>query len=147
MRIWSLHPKYLDAKGLVALWRETLLARNVLENKTKGYRYHPQLKRFKESDYPLDAINYYLTVIYDEAVSRNYNFNQNKIGRSITNSKIPVTKGQVQYEFDHLLGKLKTRDHERYSLFSKIEEPDLHSLFFKVEGTPESWERIIENKD
>ena len=31
MRIWSLHPKYLDAKGVVALWRETLLAKNVLE--------------------------------------------------------------------------------------------------------------------
>jgi hypothetical protein len=29
-RIWSLHPKYLDARGLVALWREGLLAQAVL---------------------------------------------------------------------------------------------------------------------
>jgi hypothetical protein len=33
MRIWSLHPKYLDSKGLVALWRESLLAKNVLRDK------------------------------------------------------------------------------------------------------------------
>jgi len=25
MRLWTLHPKYLDARGLVALWREGLL--------------------------------------------------------------------------------------------------------------------------
>ncbi|HEU5178767.1 MAG TPA: pyrimidine dimer DNA glycosylase/endonuclease V, partial [Burkholderiales bacterium] len=30
MRLWSLHPKYLDARGLVALWREALLAQAVL---------------------------------------------------------------------------------------------------------------------
>jgi carboxyl-terminal processing protease len=29
MRLWSLHPKYLDAQGLVALWREALLAKAV----------------------------------------------------------------------------------------------------------------------
>lgn len=37
MRIWSLHPSYLDAKGLVALWRETLLAQKVLLGATVGY--------------------------------------------------------------------------------------------------------------
>nr|WP_243687290.1 pyrimidine dimer DNA glycosylase/endonuclease V [Methanobacterium formicicum] len=47
MRLWSLHPKYLDVKGLVALWREGLLARAVLKGKTKGYTNHPQLIRFK----------------------------------------------------------------------------------------------------
>ncbi|WP_368086417.1 pyrimidine dimer DNA glycosylase/endonuclease V [Nitrosomonas sp. Nm34] len=26
MRLWSIHPKYLDAKGLLALWREGLQA-------------------------------------------------------------------------------------------------------------------------
>jgi len=46
MRIWSLHPKYLDTKGLVALWRDALLARHVLQGKTTGYKNHPQLNRF-----------------------------------------------------------------------------------------------------
>jgi len=74
MRIWSIHPKYLDPKGFVALWREALLAKNVLEGKTVGYRNHPQLERFKNSKNPLDAINQYLSNIYDESVDRHFNF-------------------------------------------------------------------------
>jgi hypothetical protein len=31
MRLWSLHPRYLDAKGLQAVWREGLLAKKVLQ--------------------------------------------------------------------------------------------------------------------
>lgn len=46
MRIWSVHPSLLDAKGLVACWRETLLAQKVLQGLTKGYKNHPQLDRF-----------------------------------------------------------------------------------------------------
>ncbi|MGH2666461.1 pyrimidine dimer DNA glycosylase/endonuclease V [Flavobacterium sp.] len=70
MRIWSLHPKYLDTKALVALWRETLLAKHVLEGKTKGYKNHPQLNRFKEAKYPIDSINQYLSEVYFEAVNK-----------------------------------------------------------------------------
>jgi len=70
MRIWSLHPKYLDTKGLVALWRETLLAQHVLEGKTKGYKNHPQLDRFKRSKKPIEVINQYLAGVYAEALTR-----------------------------------------------------------------------------
>jgi hypothetical protein len=48
MRLWSLHPKYLDRAGLLAVWREGLLAQQVLMGNTKGYKNHPQLNRFKE---------------------------------------------------------------------------------------------------
>jgi len=80
MRLWSIHPKYLDTKGLVAVWREALLAKNVLKNKTKSYKNHPQLKRFKNK--PITIINSYLKTIYDEAKNRNYNFNKNKVGKT-----------------------------------------------------------------
>lgn len=30
MRLWSIHPCYLDSKGLIALWRESLLAQACL---------------------------------------------------------------------------------------------------------------------
>jgi len=70
MRIWSLHPKYLDSKGLVALWRETLLAKHVLEGKTKGYKNHPQLNRFKAMKKPVEVINQYLSEIFIEAINR-----------------------------------------------------------------------------
>ncbi|MFO7790471.1 MAG: pyrimidine dimer DNA glycosylase/endonuclease V, partial [Bacteroidales bacterium] len=78
MRIWSLHPQYLDAKGLVALWRETLLAKHVLEGITKGYKHHPQLMRFRQVEKPADAIHYYLEIVWEEAGKRNYNFDKNK---------------------------------------------------------------------
>jgi hypothetical protein len=68
MRIWSLHPEYLDTKGLVSLWRETLLAKKVLEGKTEGYKNHPQLIRFKKSDNPLKHINQYLMKVNSEPI-------------------------------------------------------------------------------
>jgi hypothetical protein len=83
MRIWSLHPKYLDSKGLVALWRETLLAKNVLEENTKGYTNHPQLIRFKSSQNPLAYINLYLSTIFEEASLREYNFDKSKFNNNL----------------------------------------------------------------
>jgi hypothetical protein len=140
MRIWSIHPKYLDSKGLVALWRETLLARNVLQNKTKGYKNHPQLLRFRISENPVDVINFYLTVVYKEALARKYSFDKDKIGNVTGVFKIPVTRGQVEYEFEHLLRKLKTRDSEKYLKISGITEPVTHPLFIVIEGEAEKWE-------
>ena len=97
MRIWSLHPKYLDVKGLVALWRETLLAKHVLEGKTKGYRNHPQLDRFKKSKSPLNAINQYLSEVYKEATNRGYNFDVTKFNPVEKPLKMTVTAGQLNY--------------------------------------------------
>ena len=79
MRLWSLHPRYLDTKGLLAVWREGLLAQKVLKGQTKGYTHHPQLKRFKECKAPLRAIASYLHVICDEADTRGYAFQRNKL--------------------------------------------------------------------
>ena len=102
MRLWSLHPKYLDSKGLVALWREALLARAVLQGETEGYKNHPQLIRFKNHENPLAAINTYILNIYIESVKRFYNFNRNKIGSKFTELEINVTHKQIIYEFKHL---------------------------------------------
>ena len=48
MRLWSVHPLHLDRQGLTACWREALLAQAVLAGRTRGYRAHPQLERFRE---------------------------------------------------------------------------------------------------
>ena len=142
MRIWSLHPKYLDSKGLVALWRETLLAKKVLEGKTKGYKNHPQLTRFREMKNPLNTINKYLEQIDKEAESRGYNFDSSKIQKNRSSKKIKVTTGQVKYEFGHLLNKLKKRDPERYKLFKNAKQVQLHPLFLRKKGGVEKWEKI-----
>jgi hypothetical protein len=142
MRIWSLHPKYLDAKGLVALWRETLLAQYVLEGKTKGYKNHPQLIRFKNSTAPVDAINHYLGFIYKEAVERGYNFDVKKFDATAKKIKLNVTQGQMDYEAAHLLRKLKTRDPALYKKIKAIGFFEPHPMFKVKEGDIEAWEII-----
>lgn len=133
---------YLDAKGLVALWRETLLAKHVLEGKTKGYRHHPQLNRFKDSGKPISSIQFYLKEIHKEALKRNYNFDQSKFSSRSAPSKIRVTQGQLEYEFEHLLSKLKTREPSRYKELKNAELIIPHPLFRVVKGDIESWEAI-----
>ena len=120
MRIWSLHPKYLDAKGIVALWRETLLAKHVLLNKTIGYKNHPQLKRFKKLKNPVDAINQYLDFIFKESLQRGYHFDSKKISKSFRKTKIKVSSGQLEYEAGHLLKKLKSRAPNLFKKFEKL---------------------------
>ena len=142
MRIWSLHPKYLDSKGIVALWRETLLAKNVLEGKTKGYKNHPQLNRFKKLKNPLNAINYYLSEVYNEALKRGYNFNKEKFDSKFSIISLTVTNGQIEYEKEHLLRKLKTRDPERFKTTNKLMEFEPHPMFKIVNGEIEPWEII-----
>ena len=142
MRLWSLHPEYLDAKGLVALWRETLLAQNVLLGNTIGYKNHPQLIRFKETRNPQGAIATYLRHIADEADKRGYNFNRDKIINRRFTGSITVTSGQINYELQHLLGKLKVRDPQRYKQYRNVKKIKLHPLFKKVRGKIADWEII-----
>jgi len=140
MRIWSLHPKYLDSKGLVALWRETLLAKHVLEGKTKGYRNHPQLERFKKAQKPVECINQYLTTVYEESVKRGYNFNRDKINWDYKPDTLIVTSGQMRYEANHLLNKLKIRDNNKHRMLVGITTFIPNPLFKVIEGEVEEWE-------
>jgi len=141
MRLWSLHPKYLDVKGLVGLWREGLLARAVLKGETKGYVNHPQLERFKKQSDPVSAIDTYLFYIYEEARNRGYNFHKNKIGTKMIDYQIKVTDGQIDYELDHLKSKLKLRDFKKYIEIVKIESAIPNPIFKVVKGKVEGWER------
>ena len=142
MRIWSIHPKYLDTKGLVALWRETMLAKNVLEEKTKGYKNHPQLIRFKNSANPLQGINQYLAAIYKESQTRGYHFNKDKLKIYNEPVTLTVTRRQIEYETQHLLKKLKTRDMVSYHrlLNETIIVP--HHIFKIIDGEIEVWEIV-----
>ncbi len=142
MRIWSLHPKYLDAKGLVAVWRETLLAKHVLLGKTRGYKNHPQLARFKKLKNPVAAIDQYLDCILAEAISRNYKFDAGKVSAGFRRIKMNLTKGQLAYEASHLLKKLKSRDRERFSRFKTVKVFETHPMFRIVKGEVEEWEIV-----
>lgn len=141
MRIWTLHPKYLDAKGVVALWREALLARAVLHGETVGYQHHPQLIRFRAHPAPHAAINTYLSGVLIEAQTRGYSFNALKVTPDLTQIPIECSEGQLQYEWEHLLNKLKVRDPALFERWREITAPDPHPLFCIVPGPIESWER------
>ena len=144
MRIWSLHPRYLDGKGLVALWRETLLAKKVLEGKTIGYKNHPQLNRFKSYSKPVDAINFYLKAVFEEAGKRNYKFDNSKFKIIKSEIKLTLNTGQLNYEFNHLLKKLNDRDILIFNKFKDVKKIDCHPLFEVVDGEVEDWEVIYE---
>ena len=142
MRLWTVHPRYLDTKGLLALWREGLLAQAVLRNATSGYRNHPQLKRFKASPDPSAAIAAYLRVVYGDAVRRGYKFSEEKIGPAGFDGRIACTRGQLLYEWGHLKNKLRVRDAARHGELEGIAEPEAHPLFELVEGDVEDWEVV-----
>jgi hypothetical protein len=142
MRLWSLHPKYLDPQGLVALWREALLARAVLRGETKGYKHHPQLVRFAAHASPRAAINAYLKAVYDEAVARGYDFDKRKIGPRRSAERMTVARGQIEYEWRHLLGKLSVRRPALFAKWRDVAEPATHPLFRVRPGPVAEWERV-----
>lgn len=141
MRLWSLHPSQLDRAALVAGWREALLAQAVLDGRTRGYRSHPQLERFRAYDEPLVAIGSYLTAIADEADARGYRFDRTRIlTPGAEHGIIAVTDGQLAYEWEHLGNKLTERspgDVQRWATSS----PRPHPLFAVVPGAIAAWER------
>jgi len=142
MRLWSLHPKYLDSKGLVALWREGLLAQAVLAGETRGYQHHPQLVRFRESPTPENDISIYLKAVCAEAVHRAYHFDETKIRSCKNLTTITVTIGQLNYEWSHLQQKLHARSPNWLEPFRLIDLPDPHPLFRVIDGGIASWEVI-----
>lgn len=143
MRLWSLHPRYLDAQGLVALWREALLAQKVLAGETRGYRHHPQLARFRARRDALGAIGAYLAGVQAEAARRGYAFDAGKIRRVSRRARLTVTRGQLDYELAHLRAKLKVRDAEAYARIADLQRPAAHPLFEVVAGGVEEWERVL----
>lgn len=142
MRLWSIHPQYLDAKGLVAAWREGLLAQAVLAGETRGYKNHPQLVRFKNTKRPETCIAAYLQAIFSEASSRGYRFNGQKIGNCASVESLLVTTGQLQHEWSHFTSKLELRAPCWLSQLDTVTIPEAHPLFQIVRGPVAEWEVV-----
>lgn len=142
MRLWSLHPNYLDRQGLLGVWREALLAQKVLQGGTRGYTRHPQLIRFRSHPQPLVAIGAYLQVIAREGQQRGYRLDASKIASPGPSVPIPVTAGQMDFERRHLLQKLEQRDPPRWQSLATIDIFEPHPLFVVIPGEIEPWERV-----
>lgn len=146
MRLWSIHPRYLDTKGLVALWREALLAKRVLLGEVKGYRHHPQLERFRNHPYPKKAIASYLAAVWSESKQRGHNFDKRKIGEIGSTRRIAVTRGQLRHEFERLLSKLHSRDPARFEILVSTTRIESHPMFEVRPGQIEEWEKSTTSK-
>ena len=140
MRLWTLHPRYLDPQGLVAVWREGLLAQRVLQGRTRGYRHHPQLERFRACPDPLTAIAAYLRAVHAEASARGYSFNASLVSTSQQHPQIAATEGQLRFEATHLRAKLAKRSPELAGRIPRGPRP--HPLFRVIPGPLEPWERL-----
>lgn len=179
MRLWSIDFQYLDRKNLVALWREGLGAMKALDKlaigEKYGYQNHPQLDRFKKCKNYRSAIRVYLTGVYIEANKRGYNFDISKtmltsesliidFKELLSNKEdnvIELTKGQLNYEFDLLKGKLKDRSERdrkkrlekgieketdseiKYNEIKNIREARSECFFKLIDGDIENWEKNI----
>jgi hypothetical protein len=142
VRLWTLHPGYLDARGLVAAWRESLLAQRVLEGRTRGYRHHPQLVRFRAAGEPLAAIAAYLGALADEADARGYRFDRTRIAASVGRVlAIEETEGQLRFEAGHLAAKLARRSPGDLPRLAADPVPRAHPLFRIVPGPVREWEK------
>jgi hypothetical protein len=143
MRLWTVHPSYLDAKGLTAAWREALLAQKVLAGGTRGYRNHPQLARFREQARPLHSMAAFLRALAVEAERRGYRFDAGKILPSGPVRRIAETNGQLLYEWRHLRSKLRVRAPLLHRRFAGISRPEPHPLFRIVPGGVRDWEKRV----
>lgn len=153
MRLWSVHPRYLDRQGLTAAWREGLLAQKVLTGTTRGYRNHPQLRRFRVSDleplgepsYPGTPIVTYLHTLVDEAEARGYTFDRSKVlGPPDLSLRLDVTDGQVAHEWQHLRAKLVVRSPEVAQRWAEVSIPSVNPLFVVVPGPVADWEVVTD---
>jgi hypothetical protein len=141
MRLWTVHPRYLDARGLVALWREGLLAQHVLRGRTVGYRHHPQLERFRAHRTPVRCIASYLRAVHAESLERGYAFDRGKLAATSSGLRITETRGQLLYEWEHLKRKLRRRAPKLYRQVRHVEIPEAHPMFRIVAGGVRDWER------
>lgn len=119
------------------------MAKRVLEGRLTGYAKHPQLLRFKRHKRPLALINAYMYQVYLEAERRGYHFDLSKIEPLVLRERVPVTRGQLEFEFLHLLRKLRRRDKKRFGELKNLPLSSIepNPVFKPTEGGVEEWER------
>jgi hypothetical protein len=144
MRLWSIHPKYLDASRLNAQWREALLCKACLEDKTVGYLNHPQYLRVKNHPHPHDFINKFLYSIWEEGFNRGYKYDDTKFAICLDFEPMEVTEDQIEYEFEHLQKKLGEFDEQYVSNEQDFNEEGilLNDCFLLIPGPIMNFEKV-----
>lgn len=118
------------------------MAQAVLRGKTRGYRNHPQLERFRMHRFPQKAIAFYLWSIYEESCRRGYCFDEVKILEAKSRTAIRETEGQLEYEWRLLKSRVKERSPSTYINIADIDSPRAHPIFRIVPGSVNDWEKV-----
>ena len=131
MNLWSFHPKYLDEKGLRAVWQDALFAQNVLSGRIKDHRkYYPQLMKFNNYFEPLAAIGAYLGFIYDDGVERGIIFQEHKImHRSKRENIFQVDRERLEDEFEQYKRKMQTVSMLQTAKLRQVSKVEPHPIF------------------
>jgi hypothetical protein len=141
VRLWSIHPCYLDPPGLGGLWREALLAQRVVEGRTAAYRHHPQARRVLDQADPWGAIHDYLLGVWEEGRRRGYHYDRSRISEHSGGHLMEVPRGQIEYELALLRYKLAERNRDFLSRLPTFERTLSHPSIRIVEGGIAPWER------
>ena len=90
---------------------------------------------------PRAAICAYLGGVVEEALRRGYAFDSRKAGPQREVAPITVTRGQLDYEWQHLLRKLAKRSPSHYRRWRALRAPERHPLMIVRTGRVEPWEK------
>lgn len=145
VRLWSVHPRYLDPAGLCGLWREALLAQAVVGGEKKGYRRHPQARRVLEERDPRGAIRSYLRGVWEEGCRRGYRLDPRRIAWWDREARMTVPRGQLEYELVLLAVKLEARAPCLAGRLPSLEDVLPHPALDVAEGGLAWWERPRED--
>lgn len=130
MSLWSVHPRYLDNKGLISAWNRGLQLQKQLSTEPARNTGNSQLIMFSRQEKPLHAIGSYLSFIASEGCRRGYKFTHEKIlYPNFDEELLPIDSEQLRSENQMLQNRLKTRDKNRYQQLSSQSWPETHPLF------------------
>ena len=84
-----------------------------------------------------------MRLVLIESEKRGYHFDKTKLPvQCIPVDFIMESQGQLDYEWQHLLKKLRVRNPDRFRSVSNVKSPDPNPIFRIVPGGISSWESI-----
>ena len=139
MRLWSLSTRQRLIEWVFSRYgAKVCLRRKCSWDKRRAIDFILNLIGFASENWTA-TIGAYLWAVLDEARSRGYNFDASRIATERLPISISVTRGQLDFERQRLMKKLRTRDQDRFRILgAAVARP--HPILRVVAGGLEPWE-------
>lgn len=145
MRVWTIHPKYLNRKELSACWHDGLRALKVLSEPEKYQRFYEGLSVFRVQSEPVYALAKYLQAIGKEGVKRGLQMDLSLLPEVPKDFrlKIPVSEERIASERKLLTKRLAGLGRWHLRKFQSMLPGRTNPLFFvQNDNHPSPWEII-----